>query len=113
MMIFVIYTVPQLDCQRINLTSVGLVIPHEAAHNIDQLNFTIQHSRKVENIIYNTTSNETYSFPTIGGRVYTVKVVGRGLDGSWTPQPCTKTFNTREWIFKETFSFYLKFKNIY
>nr|XP_022293294.1 phosphatidylinositol phosphatase PTPRQ-like isoform X3 [Crassostrea virginica] len=89
-----VYTLPQLDCQRINLTSVGLVVPKEAAHNIDQLNLTIQHSGKVENIIYSTTSNETYSFPTIGGRVYTVKVVGRGLDGSWTPQPCTKTFST-------------------
>ena len=88
--------VPQLECHRINLTSVGLVVPHEAAHNIDQLNLTISHDTKVENIIYNTTLNETYLFSTIGGRVYTGKVAGRGLDGSWTPQPCTKTFNTCE-----------------
>ena len=93
---FVIYSVPQLDCQRINLTSVGLVVPHEAAHNIDQLDLTIRHNATVEDIIYNTTSNETYSFPTIGGRVYTVKVAGRGLDGSWTPRPCNKTLETRE-----------------
>ena len=95
-MFFLIYVVPQLECHRINLTYVGLVVPHEAAHNIDQLNLTISHDTKVENIIYNTTSNETYSFPTIGGRLYTGKLAGRGLDGSWTPVPCNKTFKTRE-----------------
>lgn len=85
-----------MECQRVNVTYFGLVVPNEAAQNIDRLNLTIYFDETVESKIYSTTSNETYSFPTIGGRIYTVDVTGRGLDGSWTSQPCRIHFNTSE-----------------